>query len=95
MSGNTRALRRGASILPNPPFIMGSYEDGLKSRGMLLVGLPGLQGGYTGVPDFPHHLQDGGGCGGAALGRGDGRGRGWAGQARIGGQTLKFPLLRE
>ena len=89
MPGNPRGLRRGALILSDPPDLLGLAADGCKIRGVVQVGLPGIQGGDTWVIAVLHHLQCGGGCGGEALGRGGGRGHGQAGRARTGGQTPK------
>ena len=68
MPGNLGGIRRGYSRLPDPPYVLGSAAYGCKSREILHVGLPGLQGGDTWVPAILHYLQRGGGCGVASLG---------------------------
>ena len=68
MPGNSVGLWHGSSILPDPLDILGSAADGHKSGRILQVRIPGLRGGNTGLPAVPHHLQCGGGCGGASLG---------------------------
>ena len=68
MPVNPRGIWCGALIFPDPPDVLGAAADGRKSRVILRIGLPGLQGGDSGGPVVPQHLQRGGGCGGEALG---------------------------
>ena len=82
MPVNHGGLRLGASSLPDPTEVLGLAADGCKSGRILRVSITGLQGGDTGGTAPPQHIQCGGGCGDVELGRGDGRGRGWEGQAR-------------
>ena len=93
MTGNTRGLQRGSSRFPDPTEILGSAADSRKKGGILWVGLPGIQGCDAGGPAVPHHLQHGGGCGGEAQVRGDGRGGGREVRVWTGGKTPKLPLL--
>ena len=58
------------------PDILGSAEDGREGGGVLRVGFPGLQGGDSGGPTIPHHLQCGGEYGVKTLVQGDGGGIG-------------------
>ena len=67
MPGNNGGLQRGSSIFPDPPDVLGLAVDGRDSRRILGVGIPGIQGVDAGGPAVPHHIQRGGGCGGAAL----------------------------
>ena len=72
MPQNPRGIRCRTSIVPAPPDILGSAEDGGKGGRLLRVGVSGIQGRDAVVPNIPQHLQHNFGCGGATLCRSDG-----------------------
>ena len=71
------------SLLHHPD-VMVLVAGGRESGRLLQDGISGAQGGDTGGPIVPHHLQCGGGYDGLALGQVYGRERRRAGRALTG-----------
>ena len=73
-------LRHGPPSLSAPPELLEEANYGGKGGRILRDGVSGIFQSDAGKPALPHHIQCGGGSGGAALGDGDGGGRRRAGQ---------------
>ena len=67
MPGNPVGIRCGTSSFLNPLDVLGLAADGFRTRRLLQDGISGVQGGDTGLPSVPHHLQCGGGCGSPSI----------------------------
>ena len=66
--------------MSSPLDLLEAADDGGKGGRVLRGGFQGVLRSDAGRPALPHHFQCGGGCGGVALGGGNGRGDGRSGR---------------